>query len=279
MKCFYHKADFDGICSAALVNLFESDCNFFPVNYGDNIDFDSIDQGEKIYIVDFSFPMGQMIELNNRANVIWIDHHKTALAEAEAAGYKANCGQMTRIGSAGCELTWEWFHGTEISPPAVVNFLGRYDVWDWHNLPGALEFQYGLRNVEDAMPLNKDLWIRLIKDAQYVASIISDGVNLLKYERRNNLMYVRSCGFIVKFEDLNFLAINKGLCNSLVFQGAYNPKEHDAMMAFVWRNNEWHVSLYSDKPEIDVSAIAKKFGGGGHHGAAGFALKTLPFLA
>ena len=34
------------------------------------------------------------------------------------------------------------------------------------------------------------------------------------------------------------------------------------------------VSIYSDKPNIDVSEIALKYGGGGHVSASGFAFKT-----
>ena len=42
------------------------------------------------------------------------------------------------------------------------------------------------------------------------------------------------------------------------------------MLTFSWRKGQWTVSMYSDKPDIDVSVIAKNNGGGGHKGAAGF---------
>jgi nanoRNase/pAp phosphatase (c-di-AMP/oligoRNAs hydrolase) len=36
--------------------------------------------------------------------------------------------------------------------------------------------------------------------------------------------------------------------------------------------------MYTDKPNIDVGAIAKRYGGGGHVGASGFqCVSELPF--
>lgn len=42
------------------------------------------------------------------------------------------------------------------------------------------------------------------------------------------------------------------------------------MMPFVFTGKKWVFSIYSTHPEIDCSVLAKKYGGGGHKGAAGF---------
>jgi nanoRNase/pAp phosphatase (c-di-AMP/oligoRNAs hydrolase) len=47
-------------------------------------------------------------------------------------------------------------------------------------------------------------------------------------------------------------------------------------MPFVFDGEQYTVSLYSKT--VDVSEIAKKYGGGGHKGAAGFQCKKLPFM-
>jgi nanoRNase/pAp phosphatase (c-di-AMP/oligoRNAs hydrolase) len=46
-------------------------------------------------------------------------------------------------------------------------------------------------------------------------------------------------------------------------------------IAYVHDGEKFTVSLYSTT--VDVSKIAKKFGGGGHKGAAGFTCDKLPF--
>jgi len=66
---------------------------------------------------------------------------------------------------------------------------------------------------------------------------------------------------------------------SQIFQSVYNPELHDLMIYISYNitNKEFSVSLYSTKDDIDASELAKQFWGGGHHGAAGFSCKTLPF--
>ena len=84
--------------------------------------------------------------------------------------------------------------------------------------------------------------------------------------------------FTMNWEGLNFLCINTPRCNSLTFTAGIRPK-HDALMGFYWDGKQWKISLYGapGKPEVDLSAIAVKYGGGGHRGACGFTCNKLPF--
>jgi nanoRNase/pAp phosphatase (c-di-AMP/oligoRNAs hydrolase) len=52
---------------------------------------------------------------------------------------------------------------------------------------------------------------------------------------------------------------------------------HDALMGFYYNGNGWTFSLYHAKhrTDLDLSAIAVKYGGGGHRGACGFTTKSL----
>ena len=53
--------------------------------------------------------------------------------------------------------------------------------------------------------------------------------------------------------------------------------KHDIMIMYGVKPGEIKYSLYSAKDEFDVSEIAKRYGGGGHKGAAGFYSKELLF--
>ena len=81
-------------------------------------------------------------------------------------------------------------------------------------------------------------------------------------------------GFETIFEGYKAFALNLGLCNSEYFKSVDNGT-YDLLMPFSFDGDEWIISLYSRN--IDVSEIAKKYGGGGHKGAAGFHCKELPF--
>ncbi len=157
MKCFYHRVDLDGRCSGAIVKKMYPECEMIGADYNDTLDLDSIKQGEKVFIVDFSFPIDKMIQLSNTAELVWIDHHKSAIEKAHKAGFLSSGGQLLHMGSddpstkkAGCELTWEWIYPREKTPLAV-KLLSKYDVWNLKD-PLVLPFQYGFRQFEYTFP-------------------------------------------------------------------------------------------------------------------------------
>ena len=40
--CFYHKADLDGVCSAAIVKHFVPECELYGIDYGDEYPWDLV---------------------------------------------------------------------------------------------------------------------------------------------------------------------------------------------------------------------------------------------
>lgn len=274
MKCFYHNADLDGRCSGAIVKLKFPDCVMIGINYGDPFPWDLIQRDEVVFMVDFCLqPFEDMERLDQLCSLHWIDHHKTSLEGANWHAFEAGGFQLLEIGRAGCELTWEALFPHQPMPTAV-GLLGRYDVWD-HTHEGVVEFQYGMRQ-QEADPENTVFWNRIFYGN--IENIIQVGALLLAYEKRQNEIYAKSCSFEVELDGLRCIAANKGLTNSLLFDSVWDPERHDAMLTFVFRKGSWKVSLYSNKPEVDVSAVCKARGGGGHKGAAGFQCDSLPFL-
>lgn len=274
MKCFYHKADLDGKCSAAIVKNRYDEAALFPADYGDVIPWDQIAPKEIVFVVDFSFPPEEMNKLNEQAELIWIDHHKTAI-EANDPKIRG----LRRTGEAACELAWDYIFGSETAE--AVTLLGRYDVWDksasnWetHILP----FQLGMQSM-DGSPENQELWMSLfLDDGEEVTSIISDGNVIHRYTEESN----KSKGEVMMFEG-EFLGHPAIFCNVLGssqnFKGFYDKKKHDLMLTFVMtKDMTWKVSMYTESDSVDVSALAKQMGGGGHRQAAGFTYDNLDFL-
>ena len=274
MKCFFHSADLDGKCSGAIVKEVHPECELIGINYGQLFPWDTILSDELVYMVDFSLqPFSDTIRLKESCGaLVWIDHHKSAIEERNAAGVSFNGMQV--VGKAGCELVWECLVGSDM--PRAVFLLGRYDVWDWMNHPGAMEFQKGVWQF-DTDPNNSEFWHRLFIDDELVDEITHSGALLLAAQKKDNESYLRSCSFETELDGLRVLAVNKGLTNSTVFDSGYDPEKHDAMLSFCWYRDKWKVSLYAEKPEVDVSVICKARGGGGHKGASGFQCDVLPF--
>jgi oligoribonuclease NrnB/cAMP/cGMP phosphodiesterase (DHH superfamily) len=274
MKCFYHSADLDGHCSGAIVKQKHPECEMIGINYGDDFPWDSIKKDETVYMVDFCLqPFSEMTELFAKTSLVWIDHHESAIKEYEDIGVPMP--GLREIGTAACELTWKYFH-KERTPRAVF-LLGRYDVWD-HSNDDVLPFQYGMRMDEDTNPMAK-IWTYLFNDEPYVVDeTIDKGKTVLEYQSQQNRKIIQARGFDIDFDGLRVIACNQAMTNSQLFDSVWDPDKYDAMLTFSMRpNRQWTISMYSTKPDIDVSVICKARGGGGHKGASGFQCKELPF--
>lgn len=288
MKCFFHSADLDGHCSGAIVKHFAPQCEMIGINYGKPFPWAEIESGETVFMVDFTLqPFEDMERLLNICNLVWIDHHKTAIEEAERRGFKAP--GLRRVGIGACALTWESFDydNGETPIPEAVRLLAEYDVWN-HSDPLTLPFQYGMRMNENTWPDNQEFWEQLLGTSEserryadaLIAKTVEVGETILAYEKSQNEKFCKAYSFETEFDGKMAIACNRGFTNSQVFESVWDPEQYDLMLTFCRLKppaGKWTVSIYSDKDDIDCGNIARKFGGGGHKGAAGFQCSKLPF--
>lgn len=311
----YHSADYDGIFCREIAKKFIPDAELIGWNFGDiPVNIPNIG---KVYIMDlpvdrvlgFDFNKPETIykkldganaikEFNDR--LTWIDHHKTSIETHpnDIPGYRID-------GVAACRLAWQWFSLAEkswkegdganppnpnkgfyalpekedfinraVSEPLAVRLAGEYDIWDKRD-PRADILQYALCCVD---PVE---WDRLFSDdKRYFEILIEGGEWAQHYAQRIDADLVEHKSYRIKWEGLDFLVLNTGRFNSLTFTELDVPETgHDALMGYMFNGKVWTVSLYHAKhrTDIDLSEIAKKYGGGGHKGACGFTCQSLPF--
>lgn len=275
MKCFYHKSDLDGHCAGAIVKYRYPECEMIGVDYRDtmvNLDL-GIRRGEKIFVVDFCFDAIDMEDLYRNARLYWIDHHKSSIEIMHRVGINSRGLQSTE--KARCELTWKYLF-PERDMPRAVRYIGRYDVWD-HQIQDVLPFQYGMREGIDTFP-EAPIWKCLLEEdlaGTMTSNLVKTGEIILRYQDKQNEMYAKGMAYEAEFEGLRAVVMNKPFANSKAFDAVYKPEKHDIMVLFGVKPGEVKYTLFTDKPEVDVSEIAKKYGGGGHKGAAGFYSKTM----
>jgi len=293
MKYFYH-ADADGKCAGYLVETYAKNTDKYPItmheiNYHIPFPIDSIMDDEEVYIVDFSISPDEMRKLLDiTKNVTWVDHHKTAIEKYDDFTYRGKRYGIRGIrtdGIAGCMLTWCYLTQMtdgglgDIRPmlneaiynaPYFIKLIADWDVW---------KFEYGddTRNFHTAFeaydfnPRSKE-WARFLIRTD--GGLIEDGVSMTIFRDQWAKNYCKALGFATMFEGRLAFAMNLGLCNSEYFKSIDNGK-YEILMPFSFNGSEWIVSMYSKT--VDVSKIAKIYGGGGHKGAAGFHCATLPF--
>lgn len=287
MKCFYHRKDHDGHSSGAMIKLAYPNCEMIGIDYGEEFPFSKIQKDETVFIVDFCiYPFSKMEELNSHCNLIWIDHHQTAIDMSLESSVKIRGLQKNRnIGA--CVLVWEYLSNLNLNvsyfknramPQALV-YLGKYDVKDYTDFD-TVYFHYGLERY-NTIPSsdNMTIWKRLLleDDPTYVKKILEEGRLIYDYIFKTTKTIVNSLSFPINFEGLKLLCVNCTYSGSIIIDttpGIWDM--YDAVAVFTRSKDNWKISLYTDKKDIDVSIVCKKHGGGGHKGASGFVCKELP---
>ena len=104
--CYYHRADLDGKCSAAIVGLRLPDCTFVGVDHHDDLEaiVGRHPRGVAAFVVDFSFPEPLFAVLRDRTDPgmlpVWIDHHGSSIQAAKGT-WVTDLPGLRAIGEAG----------------------------------------------------------------------------------------------------------------------------------------------------------------------------------
>lgn len=265
----YHKSDFDGKCSAAIAAAaHQGDVDFYGFGHYDEINWTLIYQYKEVIMVDICFDdVTDMIMLNNMCDLTWIDHHVSAINNCKNMDIKG----LRRVGTAACELCWEFFF-PHITLPYGVKHIALNDIWnqtDKYTLP----FQYGMRYL-NIKAEDQEIWKKIFfGDAKLLDEILEVGEVCFNYEKSSNKVYA-SQAYTGKFEGYNCVFLNGPNKGSLAFESV-NGSDYDMMVVYNFNGEIWKVTMYSEK--VDVSKIALKYGGGGHAAAAGFKSEEFPF--
>ncbi len=272
----YHSRDLDGYSSGAIIKHKYPNAKLIGFDYGQELNLESSDLGKPIIMSDVSMKMPEMLKLAEKSNfqLKWIDHHISAIKEfKEFVGQgEAFCTAVLDNTISACEGTWRNLFPDKEMPEAIL-LLGEYDTWRnqdknrWENK--ILPFQFGMRmlcNSPETFP--QDIFNN--PNNSFVEETIETGKSILLYQAQVNESACKGA-FEYEFEGLRCICLNGGGFNSDVFKSVYDESKHDAMMPFKYdgKTNQWIFSLYGTK-DIDLSIIAKKWGGGGHKQACGF---------
>jgi len=296
--CIYHHVDFDGICSAKIVQEAypNQEVVTVPWNYGDlnptSMLQSAITKEEVcplIIMVDVCLPIEDVKTLLSHVgyeNFIWIDHHTTSIHKMNDERINLR-GLQVIGGEAACVLAYKYFNKTVDDSgmakfpliPMGVQLIGCLDVWDktgkyfdWDTQINP--FYLGLES--KCKGITKFPSIRELCSVEFVEEMIGRGKVIEDYFNRKNNFY-SSKAFHVEIDGLRILALNTAQRGSSILYPIFNYDLHDGVMMFSYDgcNRIWTYSLYTTKPGIDVSTIASKRGGGGHPGASGFFTNNL----
>lgn len=218
--------------------------------------------GKHVVILDFSYNLETTKEMIKQAeDLLVIDHHQTALINL------SELSKNTKIDlkNSGCILAWNFFHpGKEI--PKFLKYIEDRDLWKWE-LPYSKEFSKAF----DMVPFEYEQYDKFTEDSVFDDAVQRGGY-ILAYSR------TVLAKFVEQADDRQLKGHHVKVVNSShLISEIGNHLSMDCDFAVVWyfdhKNKENIVSLRAFHDDIDVSEIAKSFGGGGHRKASGFRFK------
>ena len=258
--CIYHGNCADGFGAAFAIWKRDGDCvTYYPGVYGvAPPDVTGLD----VAIVDFSYKRPVMIELASKAkSILVLDHHKTAQAELD--GLAAECPNVTvefDMERSGAMMAWQYFR-PDRPIPMFIAYLQDRDLWT-KKLHGVDEFTAALRSY----PQDFNIWDKLCDNGPQ--ALITEGYAIQRYfrtlvEQAKKHAHMRViAGYTVPVVNASMFMSSEvagELAEGQPFAAVYVETATDV----IW-------SLRSRSDGVDVSEVAKRFGGGGHRNAAGF---------
>ena len=266
----YHAGCPDGFGSAyAAWKKFGDTAEYIPMRYGRPVPENL--EGKELYFIDFCYPKEIMDDLVLRAaSVTVLDHHLGSKSVVESMPKHIFDDQRS-----GATIAWSYFH-PDIPVPLLLNYVEDGDryVFLLPDSRAVLAYAYAQKfTFEDW-----DSLVQQFEDEKTRATLIEKGKI---YSEHFTILVeqIANKAVLVSFEGFEcYLASAANMFTSDVGNHLAQTRPPLGIVANLF-GDILNVSLRST-PDIDVSAIARKYGGNGHPQASAFILKwgdTLPW--
>ncbi|MBI4252828.1 hypothetical protein HY623_01450 [Candidatus Uhrbacteria bacterium] len=262
---FYHGQCLDGFAGAwAAWKKFGNAAEYRGVSHDLNRIPTGI-TGRTVYFIDYCLSEALMRRaLARTRRCIVIDHHATHRTIAGMADES-----VFSLSKSGCVLAWNYFHPKK-NPPQLLLAIQDYDLFTLKR-KHTLEIATALTLAEREF----DAWSNLVRDFAdplLRKTFVLLGSLLMRYKDECIDRILESAQRVV-FHGHRAYAVNTSAFYSEVGTRMYQTRPVHLGIVWYYRNGRMKVSLRSDG-RIDCGALAIRYGGGGHVGAAAF---WLPF--
>lgn len=276
--CIYHGNCADGFGAAWAVRhaLGEENVEFFAGFYGKPAPDVT---GRKVVMVDFSYKRPVLDAMAERAqSILILDHHKSAAEDLvglppppplpRGSGWVPETGVYAwfDMDHSGAMLAWNHFNTDD--PPELLRHIEDRDLWKF-KLHGTREVQIALFSY----PYDFEIWNSFMDGGAMACSKLYLEGEAIQRKHMKDIAEFRG----VAERRMLILGHNVPVLNAPYFHSSEAGQQMAAEQPFAacyWDQPDGRVfSLRSAETGIDVSAIAKRYGGGGHKNAAGFKIQ------
>ena len=267
----YHGGCLDGFGSALATWMKHgNEAQYIPVTYGQAPP--KVPAEHSVMIVDFSYPYEMMKKLiAEHAYVVLLDHHLGSEEDAKRL-MGENHSNFTCYHDTfeyGATLTWEYMWGPK-GVPLLYRYLRDGDLWTWE-LPGSREVYAALASHQRTF----ETWEVYVNQGPAGVKMLEEqGVHIRRAESKLVQQMVHSTLRMVKLGQYEVPAVNAPIL--------WSEAAHEAMLAIPGAKfGAYYHTLANGKIKwgmrgegyVDLNALAKHWGGGGHFNAASFTVE------
>jgi len=262
----YHSPCCDGFGSAFVAWLLLGDkVHYIPLDYMKQASFDvEALRGKNVLMTDVSFNKERFSYVKSIVKkILLLDHHKSAMLELKDVS-----GCFFDMGRSGVGISWAYFF-PDTPMPVFLQHIQDRDIWTWH-LPNSKAFTAAFY---DFIPYDFSRYNEFLSESK-VAEFVTKGNAILEYIEAGVAQDAKKA-VLHKMGDFTVKVVNSthrtasDLGNYLSREGC----DFAAIWCYDHEMEQISVSLRGRAGGVDVSAVAKKYGGGGHPAASGFSWK------
>jgi oligoribonuclease NrnB/cAMP/cGMP phosphodiesterase (DHH superfamily) len=282
----------DGVVAAATVSHFNPDSRVIPT-FVTNSDTDRalkelrLANGaqNEIWITDLSwrckttaFHLNQLAEAG--ARIYWIDHHRSAVSRADAPEFRVQfAGKVLSEEFSAARLTYDYLHrrkrGTRRGAAGdeffrIVELADDYDRWV-HRLPHSQQWALAVQvlGAQDSYRSITRLRRAVLSPKLAAAAKAGEAAMRLSLERARATLVERSLSNKLTL----LVACCEGYSSEVGFE-LYRARTRAVVALLDLRTGGVSLRRSADCT-VDLSELARSFGGGGHAAAAGFRMAEL----
>lgn len=261
----YHADCPDGLAAAWVAwKKFGDIADYFAVFHNNLSLIDGL-QGKQIYLLDMTYDMQSMKKLMKNNEVVVLDHHVSRKRETESVPK-----HLYSSDKSGAGLAWEYFFSDK-PMPYLLGLVQEEDLWRFSSenvkeiLAAISIMPFPYENFPEFEKIVNEL-----EDPKKRVAYVERGKIVMQHEKVLLQEMVERAN-PVTFDGYDLMAVNSSVLVSEL--GHELALKNSPGIAIIWsvRHGRIAVSLRGDG-NIDVSKIATKYGGGGHHSAAAFTL-------
>lgn len=239
-----------------------------------------------VVMVDFSYKRPVLDEMARKAkSILILDHHKTAAADLDgfwkppvryadfiqgvAPALKEEglppVNAIFDMNRSGAMIAWDYFYsqdGVRVDPPKLLEHIQDRDLWLF-KLEGTREIQANVFSY----PYDFEVWDKLMNTPTQILRVEGEAIERKHHKDIAELVGVTKRRMKIGGHDVPVA----NLPYTLTSDAGHLMAKGEPFAACYWDTPGGRVmSLRSTDEGVDVSEVAKGYGGGGHRNASGF---------